>query len=640
MPTRRKLEKQAAKQRAAYARREKQRQDKFYLDEEREKEQVDRLISEIEDVQYDMVTFTTDGQAWIDIQDPSQRTHQQRIMSELMQRRMLYSCAAQLRGGLSAMKILTAVGMYMGMAAMSPQFRNMTNNLKAAGLGSVVNYLSEHPERKILGSNFVLNGLKNKRDSYLKAANDGRMPFTPETAAVADIRMAKEAYTQMRDGQHDPDEVMARYNDARETLYNMMSIDGVSKTDMARSQRVIIGKIMDRDPSYKSMFAEMGYDEWIKSAPHEERWVTFDENNVARQVKAHVWRGEYEKMDWQGNTVKIPDDTVFNVRKPMSDLEYAATVMGVMDEHDGVYTLSDEDSFNAARENMGRVFAYAHGDTSVTCSLDDPKAQEAFSRACNDLTVYRKLAHEDWANISSEDITQRERKCIVMGTNGALIKQTSAVLYADVYRHTQSPFTSIKGQNAADLSSLAVAFAEQMAGADTSSNVFAEKAKAMGDWYAMVTACVDADISTDLSREENRQAALEFMKSSPENQAKYDNVANAMYNAVNVYGACTSNMIAAGASKEDAISMLRYAENDGADVWAQVNGGYVKSNVEGLKQSREWAAQQMAHIDFSDIDTSYATNRYNERQAAYRAAAAESKFSGVSYGSYDGAEFV
>lgn len=108
---RKKLEKRLDKERATRANRERRRQDSLYLNDERSDEQMKKLMSDVDDIQFDMVSFTNKGQAWIDIQDKGERTNHQRMMGEIMQRRMLYACATQLRGGLSVGRVLSAVGM-------------------------------------------------------------------------------------------------------------------------------------------------------------------------------------------------------------------------------------------------------------------------------------------------------------------------------------------------------------------------------------------------------------------------------------------------------------------------------------------------------------------------------------------------
>lgn len=644
---RKRLEKRLDKERVTRANRERRRQDSLYLNDERSDEQMQKLMSDVDDIRFDMVSFTNKGQAWIDIQDKGERTNHQRMMGEIMQRRMLYACAQQLRGGLSAGKVLSAIGMYAGMAALNPAFRDMVTNMKAQGIGTALNLMADHPDKKFLGRNLLTNTLTKKRDKYLAAANQGRMPFTPETAAVADIRMAKEAYTQMRDGKHDPAEVMDRYNEAHSTLDSLMKADGVSREDMARSQRIIIGKAVERDPSYRDMFREMGYGTWVQAEPTEERVPVYDENNIPHMETMHVWRGEYETYDENGASVPVDSTATFTVREPMTDMEYAKGVMQVMDEHDNAFDLANPDELHTAREDMTRVMHRVNGDKTATCASQNPDDQMAFAKACSDMSAYRDMAMADWQNTSgAESVKAREHRVATMGLNGAISKQASVLLYADSYSDTATPFDSVDGQHAADISSLAVAFAERTAGVDTSSEAFGKHIADLGSKYALASACVDAGIDMDMTNPKNCKAVKEFIESSPENQQHYDDMARTACGVMYTYASSVTNMMAMGASKDEAMEMLRYSEDEGAKIWYEGDGETIDGNVRGLQEARAWADKQVGNLDTSDLDTSYAKGCYqqqewrtaqssNAERAAQRARQAESKFGGLGNDGYD-----
>ena len=644
---RKRLEKRLDKERVTRANRERRRQDSLYLNDERSDEQMQKLMSDVDDIRFDMVSFTNKGQAWIDIQDKGERTNHQRMMGEIMQRRMLYACAQQLRGGLSAGKVLSAIGMYAGMAALNPAFRDMVTNMKAQGIGTALNLMADHPDKKFLGRNLLTNTLTKKRDKYLAAANQGRMPFTPETAAVADIRMAKEAYAQMRDGKHDPAEVMDRYNEAHSTLDSLMKADGVSREDMARSQRIIIGKAVERDPSYRDMFREMGYGTWVQAEPTEERVPVYDENNIPHMETMHVWRGEYETYDENGASVPVDSTATFTVREPMTDMEYAKGVMQVMDEHDNAFDLANPDELHTAREDMTRVMHRVNGDKTATCASQNPDDQMAFAKACADMSAYRDMAMADWQNTSgAEGVKAREHRVATMGLNGAVSKQASVLLYADSYSDTATPFDSVDGQHAADISSLAVAFAERTAGVDTSSEAFGKHIADLGSKYALASACVDAGIDMDLTNPKNCKAVKEFIESSPENQQHYDDMARTACGVMYTYASSVTNMMAMGASKDEAMEMLRYSEDEGAKIWYEGDGETIDGNVRGLQEARAWADKQVGNLDTSDLDTSYAKGCYqqqewrtaqssNAERAAQRARQAESKFGGLGNDGYD-----
>jgi hypothetical protein len=220
------------------------------------------------------------------------------------------------------------------------------------------------------------------------------------------------------------------------------------------------------------------------------------------------------------------------------------------------------------------------------------------------------------------------------------------LLYADSYSDTATPFDSVDGQHAADISSLAVAFAERTAGVDTSSEAFRKHIADLSSWYACASACVDAGIDMDLTNPKNRKAVKEFIASSPENQQHYNDMATTGYDVMYLYANGVTNMMTMGASKDEAMEMLRYSEDEGAKIWYEGDGETIDGNVRGLQEARAWADKQIGNLDTSDLDTSYAESCYQQQaghttqssyaeRAAQRARQAESKFGGLGNDGYD-----
>ena len=105
--------------------------------------------------------------------------------------------------------------------------------------------------------------------------------------------------------------------------------------------------------------------------------------------------------------------------------------------------------------------------------------------------------------------------------------------------------------------------------------------------------------------------------------------------------------LAAGKSKDEAMEMLRYSEDEGAKIWYEVDGKSVPENVDGLYEARSWADKQIGGLDLSDVDTSYAKGCYRQQagrtaqssraeKAAQRARQAEAKFGDLGNDGYDG----
>ena len=168
----------------------------------------------------------------------------------------------------------------------------------------------------------------------------------------------------------------------------------------------------------------------------------------------------------------------------------------------------------------------------------------------------------------------------------------------------------------------------------------------MGSKYALASACVDAGIDMDLTNPKNCKAVKEFIESSPENQQHYDDMARTACGVMYTYASSVTNMMAMGASKDEAMEMLRYSEDEGAKIWYEGDGETIDGNVRGLQEARAWADKQVGNLDTSDLDTSYAKGCYqqqewrtaqssNAERAAQRARQAESKFGGLGNDGYD-----
>lgn len=640
---RKRLEKNLDKQRATRATRERRRQESLYVGGDKEKEQVDNLVRQLSDIQVDMATFTEEGQAWLDIRNVDNRTNEQRMMSEIMQKRMLYACASQLRGGLSVDKVLSAAGMYVAMSALSPQFREMTNQMKAKGMDAMMNYMADHPDKKFLGMRgMLMKGMSEKRDKYLAAANAGRVPFTPETAAVVDIRMSMEAYEQMRDGRHDPKEVMSRFNEARSTLYDVMREDGVTREDMAQSQRIIVGKIIEAHPEFKQKFTEAGYGHWMRSDPREVREPVYDEQNRPHMETHKVWTGEYEAEDASGNPVKVEPDATFTPREPMNEEDYAYSIMTAVDDHDAGYDLLNETELGMARNDIMQVFEKSQGGPG-RCVSSDPNNQALFDAAVNNIRDSRMMAHADWEFSSGDEpVEARLHRVEMLGLFGAVAKQSATVLYAEQYSDTPSSFDAVDGQHAADISSLARSFAGRMAGADTRSPEFMRHVREISDWYAQASACVDAGLDVDMSNPETRQALSDYMNDN-DNYKKYVDMRDSMQSTMVMYTKSVNAMMRYGNSREQSIAMLHAAENDAAEIWLQEGGNALSDPSTGLEQSREWADRVIGSIDMSDIpmgdysrDKSGASRTASSRsKTEERARRADMKFGDIGNDGYD-----
>lgn len=615
-----------------------------YMTQDEVQDRIDALGTEFGDIGMDMVQFTVEGQAWLDMTSDG-RTNEQRMMSKLMQRRMLLACAGQLRGGLTAENICSAFGMYIGMCAVNPEFKAMTKQIKADVLGKVLESSDKYENGTYYGKNPIMKGIAKKRDKYLQAANQGRMPFTPDTAAVADIRLMKEAYEQMRDGQHNPEEVMQKYQDAKDTLEDLMSADGVTKSDMIYSKRVLLTHMAKKDEFYQTMVDELGYDKWFKKESENERILAYDEKGKPMIQNVNVWRGEFYTYDEHGMMEDVGENADFNIRKPMSELDFAKNVAKTMKTHDNAYNMFDKDDSNLARADMTQAAKAAFGDESARCVSNSPAENEMFNRTVDELKQYRKMAQHDWLNnIEGETVDDACKRAMILGMNGGVIEEMSATLYSDSYASTKYPECDvINGQQAADISSVSVAFVEATAGADLHDSELGRKANEISMWYARAAMSVESGIPLDFKDKETFDKLSEYIDSSDETRNRFNDIGKSVKDAINSYSATVSTMLDAGVDKDDAIEMLKWAEDRGSWFWTHSEGTPIAENIKGLEESRVWAAKCVNQMDLSGIDTTYKEREQEARQqsqnASWRYEQARAKFGDRNDYSYDDTQY-
>lgn len=327
---------------------------------EKEKEAMEKLTEEFNRLQLDMSRFTENGQAWLAMKKDEDKQTGMGKMNHIYQRRMLMMCLSPLREGFSPSSIIMATSMYVGLAAANPQIKKTMQK----GVGNTLAGLAETGKRDggVLGGKTMQNVLGRVSKHYIKAGNDGRVPYTPESAAIADICMTREAYSMMRDGKHTVEEVQKMYGDSRKVLYDLMEQDGVSMEDMAQSERIIIGKVVREDKEAAMMFGDIMYDNVSPSKAHvvQENVYDTDENGkpTVKVQNSYVWTGEFENMD--GSSF----DGVMHARMPMDEEQLAGLVRdSALDHFDYVQENYPDNATEAARDIYGCMFN-AMGDTN------------------------------------------------------------------------------------------------------------------------------------------------------------------------------------------------------------------------------------------------------------------------------------
>lgn len=323
---------------------------------------LDELNNSIENLQFDMVNFTNEGNAWLDAQGDEQQRSMSR-MNRVYQRRLLMMCVSPLQDGITPGSLLTAASMFIGLSLGNP---DMLKTMKTS-VGTVLNTAASEIESRggKLGDSGISKFLKKHGDKYLRSANNGRLPFTAETAALAHMALTREAYVEMRDGKHVPEDVKLKYEAAENTLHTLMAQDEVSMEDMRAYEKNFIGRMAMKDICVAQRYNEISYDGVAPAKARQVRETVYakdEDGNLKPEGYYHeVWNGEFvdaKGKEYTGN---------MSLREPMSEDELANRI-GVDMVHNFAHRCANE--LDGIGETSKTTYSSMLNALSDSCGLD------------------------------------------------------------------------------------------------------------------------------------------------------------------------------------------------------------------------------------------------------------------------------
>lgn len=308
---------------------------------------IDRLVDKISDAQYDFIMFPEDMKRWA---EPSKMQSELDKGNEAYCRYMLSMCADPLSHGINRGSVVDAIGMYVGMSLFSEDFRktvhkDVANTLypmldKAARSGAKVSDFFANGQKKLLvgleqvtGKEFGITTKLLEKPSAQEAideklsdikarmmapGNNGRIPFTPESAAIMQLSFGAQAYNAMRVPGADCNEVIQQYQAACDTLQKLAEKDGISKEQLDLNVRAVYGKIASRHPDIARYFDETAYQDVTMAGPETELGA----DNIERSV----WRGQFAGPDGQ------PFAGDFTPRQPLSMKQHEVLIKNYFQE--------------------------------------------------------------------------------------------------------------------------------------------------------------------------------------------------------------------------------------------------------------------------------------------------------------------
>lgn len=315
------------------------------LDSPESADDMERLRKEFEDriqsYNWNLSNYIAYGEDWL--HNNADMSTAARHTNNIYQKQLVLMCISPLRQGLSSESVIATVGMYAGMCLANKDFKNQVKMSIGQAVSPFVDKLSEYANEHNRSSK-TLDKMKAWSDNMVKEAYGGRMPFTPQSAAVQDLAIHQMAFNQMRQPGADIEQIQNDWRQARSTLYAMAQADGIDPADINREVRIIVGRqqmMNERDMGISpetvkgyqyggagscapvsAMFQETstfnpdGYNTFHRDYFHKENVLHHDAEGKPYIENEFVWNGEFQYCGDDGKVMRYDGD--FTPRPPMS----------------------------------------------------------------------------------------------------------------------------------------------------------------------------------------------------------------------------------------------------------------------------------------------------------------------------------
>ena len=265
-----------------------------------ESEYLDDLRDKITETNVDYMDFVSEH---ANLNEKGELDTTMDMMNRYYMHGMMLACTQPLQQGVNPTSIVQCLGMRIGMCMVNPDFRKECGKAQRDLLYPVVDKLAQElPEN---------SKLAEYRDKIIKEQNHGRIPFSPESAALTELGMIKRAYEDMREPGANVDEIMTNFNKAQDVLRAQAHQDGVSTDELELNERLIVGQMIEKNPELAIYFEELTHDGVKREGYHDVVEMVQGPNGPEQHTKK-VWSGEFQNDDGTLFTKG------FTPRKPMS----------------------------------------------------------------------------------------------------------------------------------------------------------------------------------------------------------------------------------------------------------------------------------------------------------------------------------
>ena len=233
--------------------------------------------------------------------------------------RLLSMCMEPLDKGLSFDNVVSAIGMYAGMCLVNKDFKRESRKMIGETANKYLDAIADVTNNKI-----KLTPLRRVVDNFAKS--EGRIPATPETAALEKLSIMQQTYDMIREPgltDNEKAEIMQLHSDAISSLHEAVAIDGVDVEDINKEMRNLIGRseILDRTneygtdnlPNMSQWFNETAYGQAYRTKSENREFYSKDKYGKSTVTNVSYWDGGYIDADtgkaFEGEfTLRMPLD--------------------------------------------------------------------------------------------------------------------------------------------------------------------------------------------------------------------------------------------------------------------------------------------------------------------------------------------
>lgn len=239
---------------------------------------------------------------------------------------MVFSCLRPLQEGIDVQSVASAAGMMTTLYLLSPNFRAHVGEYREKireHVGQRIDMRTRQELEKAGGETSQLSKKWRTRLEDLQYRERGhRDPYTAWSAGMTEVALAENAFARMREDGADVEEIKRSHREMIDLLYRQAAEDGLSRADVARAGRMVIGIRLETEPELQGLFDGLAHGQYRRSDPHP---VQLRDGGPVRPG----WTGEFE--DCLG--AAVPEENMFVPREPMTRAQHRAVIAETMKMH-------------------------------------------------------------------------------------------------------------------------------------------------------------------------------------------------------------------------------------------------------------------------------------------------------------------